>query len=460
MDQANDDEDFREIYTVSGLNQAVREWLEEGFALVWVEGELSNLARPTSGHWYFSLKDDSAQVRCAMFRGRNRVVSFSPENGAQVLILARVGLYEARGEYQLVVEDMEPAGDGALRRAFEVLKKRLSGEGLFDADLKRPLPPLPKQIGVVTSPTGAAIRDILAVTGRRFPGIPIIVYPVPVQGERAAVEITRMIGIAGARAECDVLVLARGGGSLEDLWCFNDEALARAIRACPIPIVTGIGHEIDVTIADLVADLHAPTPSAAAERVTPDGRQWLDGLARQQRQLIRAAERRLAHYAQRLDWVERRLQQRHPGRRLQRAEQGLVALDRRLRQSMQALLLRKTTRLRETEARFMRHEPTRRVHHAETLRRQYAERLEQIMMRRLERRRQALAGLCRALDAVSPLATLARGYGIVRDEKDGHVVKDVADARVGQAVEVRLRDGSLGCKVERIDIGGGIDHDG
>ncbi|MBI1196108.1 MAG: exodeoxyribonuclease VII large subunit [Gammaproteobacteria bacterium] len=453
MDYANDNEDLREIYTVSGLNQAVREWLEEGFALVWVEGELSNLARPTSGHWYFSLKDDTAQVRCAMFRGRNRMVSFTPENGAQVLILARVGLYEARGEYQLVVDDMEPAGDGALRRAYEALKKKLAGEGLFDADLKRPLPVLPKQIGVVTSPTGAAIRDILAVTGRRFPGIPILIYPVPVQGERAAAEIARMVGIAGARAECDVLILARGGGSLEDLWCFNDEALARTIRACPIPVVTGIGHEVDVTIADLAADLHAPTPSAAAERVTPDGRQWLDGLARQHRQLIRAVERRLDHYAQRLDWVERRLQQRHPGRRLQLAEQGLADLDRRLHRAVQTLLLRNTTRLREVEARFMRHEPSRRIQHAEMLRRQYRERLEQIMLRRLERRRQTLAGLCRALDAVSPLATLARGYGIVRDG-DGHVIKAVTDACVGQGVEVRLRDGRLACTVDRIEITG------
>ena len=451
MDIADDNEDFREIYTVSGLNQSVREWLEEGFTLIWVEGELSNLARPTSGHWYFSLKDDAAQVRCAMFRGRNRMVDFAPENGAQVLILARVGLYEARGEYQLIIEEMEAAGDGALRRAYEALKKKLSAEGLFDSERKRPLPSLPRQIGVITSPTGAAIRDILAVTGRRFPGIPILLYPVPVQGETAAGEIARMIDLAGARAECDVLILARGGGSLEDLWCFNDESLARAIFACSVPIVTGIGHEIDVTIADFVADAHAPTPSAAAERVTPDGRQWLDDLGRQHRRLTRAMERCLEQHAQRLDWIGRRLDQRHPGRRLQQTAQGLNDLEVRLRRAMQDLLLRRKTGLRELEVRFLRHEPTQRIRHAEILRRQYRERLEQVMVRGLERRRHGLAGLCRALDAVSPLATLARGYAIVQDGADGHVIKGVADARVGQGVEVRLRDGRLGCTIDRIE---------
>jgi len=451
MDIEDDVGDFREIYTVSALNSAVREWLEEGFALVWVEGELSNLARPSSGHWYFSLKDDAAQVRCAMFRGRNRVVGFAPENGSQVLILARVGLYEARGEYQLVVEDMEPAGDGALRRAFEALKKKLALEGLFDGKHKRPLPTLPRRVGVITSPTGAAIRDILAVTKRRFPGIPVILYPVPVQGETAASEITRMVELAGGRAECDVLILGRGGGSLEDLWCFNDESLARAIHACPIPVVTGIGHEVDITIADLVADVHAPTPSAAAERVSPDTREWIESLDRQYRQLVRGMGRQLEQHSQRLDWIGRRLEQRHPGRRLEQAGRGLTELEARLNRAMKALLLHRRGGLHELGARFMRHEPTQRVLHAEALRCRYRDRLEQIMVRRIERHGQDLAGLCRALDAVSPLATLARGYAIVRDEANGDVVKQLADACVGQRIEVRISDGLLGCSVERIE---------
>jgi len=450
MDIEDEASDFREIYTVSGLNGAVRACLEAGFALVWVEGELSNLARPASGHWYFSIKDDSAQVRCAMFRGRNRQVGLRPENGTQVRVLARIGLYEARGEYQLIVDDMEPAGDGALRRAYEALKKRLAAEGLFDTERKRPLPVLPRRIGIITSPTGAAIRDVLAVTGRRFPAIPIVLYPVPVQGEAAAHEIARMVDLAGRRAECDVLILSRGGGSLEDLWSFNDESLARVMHTCPIPIVTGIGHEIDITIADLVADVHAPTPSAAAEWVTPDGLQWLDGLERQYRQLTRAMERQLDQYAQRLDWIGRRLEQRHPGRRLEQAAQGLNELDARLRRAMNVLLQNRRASLHELSARFLRHDPTQRIQHAQLLSRQYRDRLKQLMVRRIERRGQALAGLCRALDAVSPLATLARGYAIARDGADGHIIKQLEDTGVGQEIEVRVSDGRLGCTVDSL----------
>src|SRR5271156_2319974 len=260
----------RDIYTVSRLNREVRVLLERGFGSLWLEAEISNFARPSSGHWYFSLKDASAQVRCCMFRQRNMLLGFAPRDGQKVLVRARIGLYEPRGESQLIVDHMEDAGLGALKRQFEELSAKLSQEGLFAAERKRPLPGLPRRIGVITSPTGAAIRDILHILARRFPTAAVLIYPVPVQGAAAAPAITAALDLAGARAECDVLIVARGGGSLEDLWAFNDERVARAMYHCPIPIVTGIGHEVDITIADFVADVRAPTPSAAAELVVPD----------------------------------------------------------------------------------------------------------------------------------------------------------------------------------------------
>jgi exodeoxyribonuclease VII large subunit len=260
----------REIYSISELNSEARVLLEKRFPLIWVEGEISNLARPASGHIYFSLKDEAAQVRCAMFKMHNRLVNFQPKNGQQVLARVRISLYEARGEFQLIVEHMEETGDGALRRQFELLKQKLFEEGLFDEAHKQALPFLPTQLGVITSPSGAAIRDILSVLKRRFPGIPVLIYPVPVQGTEAPQAIVESIHSAAKCQDCDLLILARGGGSLEDLWAFNEETVARAINACPIPIVTGIGHEIDFTIADFVADYRAPTPSAAAEFISPD----------------------------------------------------------------------------------------------------------------------------------------------------------------------------------------------
>ena len=255
------DDRLRDIYTISRLNREVKSVLEGSFPLLWVEGEISNFAQPASGHWYFSLKDEAAQVRCAMFRGRNRQVGFCPENGMQVLIRARIGLYEARGEFQIIAEHMEEAGDGALRRAFEALKQRLAAEGLFDSAHKRAIPERPRCVGVITSPTGAAVHDILTTLRRRFPALPVVIYPVPVQGEGVAAQIADMLALAGRRADCDVLILARGGGSLEDLWAFNEEVVARAIHACPLPVVSGIGHEVDVTIADFVADQRAAAPS-------------------------------------------------------------------------------------------------------------------------------------------------------------------------------------------------------
>src|SRR5271170_5347541 len=293
----------RDVYSVSRLNREVRVLLERGFGSLWLEAEISNLARPSSGHWYFSLKDATAQVRCCMFRQRNMLCSFAPRDGQKVLVRARIGLYEPRGEYQLVIDHMEDSGQGALKRQFEELSAKLAAEGLFAPERKRALPMIPKRIGVITSPTGAAVRDILHVLARRFAAVPVLIYPVAVQGAAAAAEIAAAVRTAGRRAECDVLILARGGGSLEDLWAFNDEALARAIVASPIPVVSGIGHEIDFTIADLAADVRAPTPSAAAEIAVPDGEEWLASLRRLGQRLQRSMHRSVEAQRERLRWL-------------------------------------------------------------------------------------------------------------------------------------------------------------
>jgi exodeoxyribonuclease VII large subunit len=437
---------LRKIYSISELNREAREILEGNFPLLWVEGEISNLARPASGHIYFSLKDARAQVRCAMFRQRNRLLNFSPGNGMQVLARVRVSLYETRGDFQLLIEHMEEAGDGALRRAFEALKQRLYQEGLFDEAHKQPVPALPRRIGVVTSPTGAAIRDILTVLRRRFPAIPVLVYPVPVQGAVAAGEIAATLQLAAGRNECDVLILARGGGSLEDLWAFNEEQLARAIHACPLPVVCGVGHEIDVTIADFVADRRAPTPSAAAELVSPDQQELLARLDSLQQNLVTRMQSRLRQHRQRLDWLAKRLQ--HPGQRLMRHAQRLDELESRLDNSLQGTLRHARARLAELYARLQQQTPRHRLARLEAMRRDLTHRLTQAMHNRQQHARQQLASGVRALEAVSPLATLSRGYAIVRRRTDGVLLRDARQAQVGDAVEAQLASGRLLCRVE------------
>jgi exodeoxyribonuclease VII large subunit len=333
----------RDIYTVTRLNREARAILEGSFPILWVEGEISNLSQPSSGHLYFSLKDAQCQVRCAMFRTRNLLLNFAPKNGLLVLVRAQVSLYEGRGEFQLIIEHMEPAGDGVLRLAFEELKRRLAAEGLFSASHKIAIPAIPRCIGVITSPTGAAILDILSILRRRFPAIPVVVYPVPVQGPGAAAAIARTIALADARKDCDVLILARGGGSLEDLWAFNEEIVARAIYACELPIVTGIGHEIDFTIADLVVDRRAPTPSASAELVSPDRQQFLGHLAALERRLWSLTKVRLNRARESLRWLERRLI--YSGRRLQDLAQRLDDLSLRLDRARRATLRDQAMRL-------------------------------------------------------------------------------------------------------------------
>ncbi|HET7811202.1 MAG TPA: exodeoxyribonuclease VII large subunit [Steroidobacteraceae bacterium] len=437
----------RDVYTVSRLNKEVRLLLESGLPLLWLEAELSNFAAPASGHWYFSLKDSQAQVRCAMWRQRNSAVRFRPKDGLSVLVRARVGLYEPRGEYQLIVEHMEEAGEGALKREFEKLKAKLAAEGLFAAERKRALPAVPRRIGVVTSPTGAAIHDILRVLRARFPAAPVLLYPTAVQGAAAVPEIVRAIEAASRRAECDVLIVARGGGSLEDLWCFNDERVARAMARCRIPTVAGVGHEVDVTIADFVADLRAPTPSAAALAVTPDKAAWLESLALLLNRFGGAMGRYLRGQHLQLGGMAQRLQVSHPGARLQQHAQRLDDLELRMRLALRAGVLAQRQRLETLSTRLWRENPRHRLEalcaHAATLR----QRLVSLFGARLGSLDQRLALAARTLDAVSPLATLGRGFAVVSRRADGALLRDAADAPAGTEIEARLSKGRLRARV-------------
>ena len=431
----------RDVYTVSRLNLDARTILEEAFSTVWIEGEISNLARPRSGHVYFTLKDERCQVRCAMFRMYNRTLSFAPEDGMHVLAHARVGLYPERGEFQLIVQYMEEAGAGALRRAFDALKNRLHAEGLFDPVHKRPLPTLPRCVGIVTSPTGAAVRDVESVLGRRFPAVPVMHYPVPVQGAGAAAEIARTIDLACERAECDVLILARGGGSLEDLWAFNEEGVARAMHRASIPIVTGIGHEIDFTIADLVADLRAPTPSAAAESAVPDAGEWAARYRTFEARLLAAMRRILAVRRGEVRTAAKRLV--HPRRRLFDHSQRLDAMTMRLFRATGTALHERRARLSTTAARLARHAPDRIVqaHHAHCA--ALERRLLLAARAMLAGRRARTSALERALGAFGPQATLERGYSILLRADGRSVVRGAHEVRTGERLHARLARGTL-----------------
>lgn len=430
----------REILTVSELNRAVAGILERNLPVVRVEGELSNVVRAASGHWYFSLKDASAQVRCVMFRGRARNVDFSPRDGDRVEVLALATLYEARGEFQLNVEAMRRAGAGDLYRRFLELKDRLQREGLFDAARKRPLPAHPAAIGIVTSPQAAALRDVLTTLRRRAPAIPVVVYPTQVQGAEAPAQIAAAIGRAGSRRDCEVLLLVRGGGSIEDLWSFNDERVARAIAACPLPVVVGVGHETDFTIADFVADLRAPTPTAAAELVAPDRRELARGALRLAQRLQMAMRRRLDRAAQRLDTGTRLL--RPPSAQWRDRARRVAALAQRLAAAGNAQRLRRAGALDRLAARM-------RAPRADLAR----QRLEALERRLASAAREALAQRGRRVDAaaaalalVSPQAVLDRGYAIV-SSPDGAVLRDAARARPGDALSVRLASGRLDATV-------------
>jgi exodeoxyribonuclease VII large subunit len=440
----------RDVYSVSRLNREARDLLESGFSRLWVEGEISNLARPVSGHLYFTLKDASAQVSCALFRNRAIRLGFSPENGSQVVVQAQVSLYEARGNYQLIVEHMEEAGDGALRRAYEQLKNQLQKEGLFEERHKQPLPRLPRCIGVITSPSGAAIRDVLTVLRRRFPGTPVIIYPTQVQGEAAAQQIVTAIETADARAECDVLLLTRGGGSLEDLWPFNEEVVARAVHACRLPIVSAVGHEIDFVITDFVADHRAATPSAAAELLSPDQAELADRFRQFEQRVYRLLRQNSQRRRERLDWLAKRIQRSHPGRQLQQRAQRLDEIELRLSRAWQHEFAQRRSTLGTLQARLWQSSPQQMLQRLSAQAKQAAQTLEYHFNIQLSVHRERLAVLSSALEAMSPLATLQRGYSITLSGPGGSVLQDAEQSRIGDIIETRLAKGRVFSQVTEI----------
>ena len=441
----------RTVYSVSELNRQVAALLEQEFAWIWVEAEISNLARPASGHIYFSLKDDNAQIRCAMFRSRNSGLSFTPDNGQQVVVRGKVSLYQPRGDYQLIVDRMEEAGEGALRARFEALKNRLTAEGLFSAEHKQDIPELPGCIGVITSNTGAAIRDVLSVIGRRFPSIPVKLFPVPVQGEAAAPAICKALALAESMAECDVVLLVRGGGSLEDLWAFNEESVARAIYACDIPVVSGIGHETDITIADFVADLRAATPTAAAESVTPDQNHWLRNLAAGHRRLLQLMQEAQKQRQQELNWLKARLAQQHPMSVVQAWAQRLDDLEQGLLRGWRMRLQDWQHRQQQLGSRLLAQSPRNRLYQGEQRLQLLTSQMQHRIQARLEKTRARLERLASTLNAVSPLNTLARGYSITTDSQ-GRALSKASQVKKGDAITSRLHKGHLISKViEQLD---------
>ncbi len=391
--------------SVSQLNRRVKKLIEQGMARLWIEGEISNLSRPASGHIYFSLKDDSAQVGAAWFRQRQRGPAVGFKDGDKVLVFGRVSIYEARGNYQLIVEQMQPAGEGVLKLRFDALKKKLADEGLFAEERKQDLPSLPSRIGVITSPSGAAIRDILSILGRRFPAIPVVIYPAAVQGDAAPGELVDALASAVRRAECDVLIISRGGGSLEDLWAFNDEALARAIAACPVPVISAVGHEVDFTIADFVADVRAPTPSGAAEIVVPNQDEWQRRISALVLRICRVGQRAVEDRAQQLDWLRKRLIAGSPSATLRRQCESLREKRRRL-------------------SIFARHA--------------------------LTTTGNRIALLARALNSVSPLATLDRGYAIVTKAASGKALLRADEVAAGDDIRAKLSQGELVATIQAV----------
>lgn len=438
----------RTVYQVSELTEILRALVEDSLPRTWVQGEISNFSRPSSGHWYFTLKDARSQIRCAMFKGANFHVRPQPRDGDQVLIRGQVSIYPARGELQLICEHLEPAGEGALLRAFEQLKARLAAEGLFADALKRPLPPVPRGIGVITSATGAALQDILAALTRRFPLARVYLYPVPVQGAEAAPAIVQALARLPKLAPADVIILARGGGSLEDLWAFNEETVARAVRACALPVVSGVGHEIDFTIADFAADLRAPTPTAAAELVSPNILDWVRQIDDLDASLVEATRSHLGERERQLTRVAERLALLHPGRRLGDVAQRLAGLQARLLQAQRNDAVRAQARWQHLQARVLAAQPGARLgitrERAEALRL----RLQAALGTRLQARRSALSASESLLRSLSPLAVLERGYAIARDA-DGTVLTDAASLRPGATLDLRLARGRIDAEVIR-----------
>jgi len=440
------------VYQVSDIVLEIKQMLEASYRNVWIEAELSSLSRPASGHWYFSLKDNTSQIRCAMFKGAVTTSfarsAYRPQEGDLVRVRGKVSVYPQRGDMQFIAQHMQPAGEGALRREFELLKAKLNAEGLFSQELKRPVPILPKCIGLVTSPTGAAVHDILSTLKRRFPSIPVRIYPSVVQGDTAAANLVSAIQLAEKDAQCDVLVVTRGGGSLEDLWSFNDEELARTVRACSIPVVSAVGHEVDVSICDYAADVRAATPTAAAEIITPDQNEYLRQLNATQQYLATLLKKRMESMAQSVDYLGKRLVS--PSKTLSQQGERLKELEFRLKQMMSKQLTTQKSSLEQLAQRFNSKDLSVDI---KTKQLAIAE-LEQSLMRQarqtIKTKQDKLSSLMRNLHAVSPLATLDRGYAIAaKDSALTQIIEKNNQVAVGDDVFVELGDGALECEVKQ-----------
>jgi exodeoxyribonuclease VII large subunit len=435
--------DKNRVLSVRELNLAAKQLIEGGLPLLWVRGEISNFVSAASGHWYFSLKDDAAQVRCVMFRHKSQYLDFKPANGMQVEVLALATLYEARGDFQLTLEKMRPAGLGALYEAFERLKAKLEGDGLFDAGRKRDLPLLPKQVGIVTSPQAAALRDVLRTLANRMPNVPVLLYPTPVQGEGAAQKIAQAVRTASQRAECDVLIVCRGGGSIEDLWAFNEEVVARAIAASHIPVVSGVGHETDFTIADFVADLRAATPTAAAQAVVPDRQELRQRLAQQRQHLRRAATRQFEQRMQQVDYLQRRLV--HPAQRIRQQAERLDALQQRMRLTHANAVQQRLWRWSALWQRLRGLRPN--IARLQERQGNQARRLVAAMQRTLDRHDARLVAMQQHLQHLDPQQVLARGYSMVRDAQ-GNIVVSSERIALGEQLDITFAQGGARAEVQ------------
>ena len=440
----------RTILTVAELNAEVNLLLSRGFPLLWVEAEISNLARPASGHLYFTLKDSKSQIRSAMFRNRNMKLRITPENGMKVLVRGRVGLYEARGEFQFIAEHMEDAGVGQLQRAFEILKKKLFDAGLFDESHKKELPEYPKRIAVITSPTGAAIRDILNVLKRRSPQTPVLIYPVSVQGEMAKNQIETAIRRADTDSKCDVIILARGGGSIEDLWSFNEENVAKAIYHANTPIICGVGHEVDFTIADFVADQRAPTPSAAAELITADARQLLTDVIQNKVWLQQHIIKTIQEKQQKLDWLTSRLALQKPSHKVQQQSQRLDEISTRLMQQMQTIIHNKKLQINNLQTRLGVNNPSRKIDERQQTLSHIKTRLLQSMQTRLQKEQSNFGLQVAKLDSISPLKTLDRGYSIIKDSDSSSLITSIKQVKIDQRLTLKLKDGDIDTTVNGV----------
>lgn len=431
--------------SVSELNRQARTLLERSFLTIQVEGEISNFVRPSSGHWYFTLKDEKAQVRCAMFKNRNQVLAKPPKQGDKVVVRAKVSLYEGRGDYQLICDFLEPAGSGQLQASFEELKLKLQKEGLFDDSHKQALPKHPRHIGVVTSPSGAAVHDILTVLKRRFPGLPVTVYPTAVQGEEAPTKICKAIILAEAHQTCDVLIIGRGGGSLEDLQAFNHEQVARTLFECEIPTISAVGHEVDVVITDFIADSRAATPSAAAELVSPDQHELLLHLNQLKQRLKRQQIQQLHTATQQLRILQSRL--RHPGQVLKEQAQRLDNAELKLHAQIKRSLIEKQIKHQQLQGRLQAQSPEHLLLRKEEQIAALYKRLQQACQTSLQNRQLKLSALAKQLNTVSPLATLERGYSITKDAQ-GKIIQSANAVTKGQKVEIQLPQGHLRCRVD------------